>query len=204
MVHSSSSIVAANMNPYYRQRSRDHEIVEHDHEQPDRRDRERPENTAAFHCRLFPRLHGSNAARGRPWPLRGKTEGFSEDLRWSGRYPPYVEEPPSVREGARQLPTGTVTFLFTDIEGSTAMLRALGRERFGEVGEPPWAPRTGGRRSRWRGGRQPGRRPPCCLLRARKAPLRPRRRLRTPWRRPSGPVTRRSRYAWASTAESPF
>jgi len=31
------------------------------------------------------------------------------------------------------LPTGTVTFLFTDIEGSTRLLRKLGRDRYGEV-----------------------------------------------------------------------
>jgi len=32
-----------------------------------------------------------------------------------------------------ELPTGTVTFLFTDVEGSTRMLRALGAERYSEV-----------------------------------------------------------------------
>ncbi len=32
----------------------------------------------------------------------------------------------------RDLPTGTVTFLFTDIEGSTRLLQRLG-ERYGEV-----------------------------------------------------------------------
>ena len=31
------------------------------------------------------------------------------------------------------LPTGTVTFLFTDIEGSTALLKQLGRDRYDEV-----------------------------------------------------------------------
>jgi class 3 adenylate cyclase/DNA-binding CsgD family transcriptional regulator len=31
------------------------------------------------------------------------------------------------------LPTGTVTFLFTDIEGSTRLLKSLGRDRYGEV-----------------------------------------------------------------------
>ena len=31
------------------------------------------------------------------------------------------------------MPTGTVTFLFTDIEGSTRLLRKLGRDRYGEV-----------------------------------------------------------------------
>ena len=33
----------------------------------------------------------------------------------------------------RQLPTGTVTFLFTDIEGSTRLLHDLGPERYAEA-----------------------------------------------------------------------
>ncbi|HEX6680215.1 MAG TPA: AAA family ATPase [Gaiellaceae bacterium] len=33
----------------------------------------------------------------------------------------------------QQLPSSTVTFLFTDIEGSTKLLKALGRDRYGEV-----------------------------------------------------------------------
>jgi predicted ATPase/class 3 adenylate cyclase len=33
----------------------------------------------------------------------------------------------------RALPTGTLTFFFTDIEGSTKLVRALGPQRFGEV-----------------------------------------------------------------------
>jgi class 3 adenylate cyclase len=32
-----------------------------------------------------------------------------------------------------QLPTGTVTFLFSDIQGSTQLLKDVGRERYGEV-----------------------------------------------------------------------
>src|SRR5262249_49869645 len=31
------------------------------------------------------------------------------------------------------LPTGVVTFLFSDIEGSTRLLRSLGRERYGRL-----------------------------------------------------------------------
>ena len=31
------------------------------------------------------------------------------------------------------LPQGTVTFLFTDIEGSTRLLERLGRDRFGQL-----------------------------------------------------------------------
>src|SRR5579859_496053 len=31
------------------------------------------------------------------------------------------------------LPTGVVTFLFTDIEGSTRLLRSLGRDRYGSL-----------------------------------------------------------------------
>ena len=37
------------------------------------------------------------------------------------------------RSSAARLPTGTVTFLFTDIEGSTQLLQRLGTERFDEV-----------------------------------------------------------------------
>src|SRR5438093_8171325 len=33
----------------------------------------------------------------------------------------------------RELPTGTVTFLFTDIEGSTKLLHRLGTERYAEA-----------------------------------------------------------------------
>jgi class 3 adenylate cyclase len=38
-------------------------------------------------------------------------------------------------EAARMpsLPTGTVTFLFTDIEGSTELLQSLGDRRYAEV-----------------------------------------------------------------------
>src|SRR6186997_1601696 len=35
--------------------------------------------------------------------------------------------------GVRELPTGTVTFLFTDIEGSTTLLHELGPERYAEA-----------------------------------------------------------------------
>jgi class 3 adenylate cyclase/DNA-binding CsgD family transcriptional regulator len=35
--------------------------------------------------------------------------------------------------GTRELPRGTVTFLFSDIEGSTKLLKQLGRERYGEL-----------------------------------------------------------------------
>jgi class 3 adenylate cyclase/DNA-binding CsgD family transcriptional regulator len=35
--------------------------------------------------------------------------------------------------GNRDLPTGTVTFLFSDIEGSTRLLKQLGRERYGTL-----------------------------------------------------------------------
>ena len=40
---------------------------------------------------------------------------------------------PAIREASTGLPTGTVTFLFTDIEGSTRLLRKLGRDRYGDV-----------------------------------------------------------------------
>src|SRR5438128_3922827 len=34
---------------------------------------------------------------------------------------------------ASELPGGTVTFLFTDIAGSTRLLKQLGRERYGDL-----------------------------------------------------------------------
>ena len=34
---------------------------------------------------------------------------------------------------ASELPSGTVTFLFTDIEGSTRLLKRLGPERYGAL-----------------------------------------------------------------------
>ena len=59
---------------------------------------------------------------------------------------------------AVSFPTGTVTFLFTDIEGSTAP-RARARSRLARAarGAPP-APARGVRRARRRRGRHPGRR----------------------------------------------
>ncbi len=44
------------------------------------------------------------------------------------------------------LPTGTITFLFTDIEGSTALLQHLGDRRFcvSPGGTPSPGPRPGG------------------------------------------------------------
>jgi predicted ATPase/class 3 adenylate cyclase len=44
-----------------------------------------------------------------------------------------VAERATLSPVTRTLPTGTVTLLFTDIEGSTRLLRELGRERYGEV-----------------------------------------------------------------------
>jgi class 3 adenylate cyclase/DNA-binding CsgD family transcriptional regulator/tetratricopeptide (TPR) repeat protein len=38
-----------------------------------------------------------------------------------------------VSEASAALPTGTVTFLFSDIESSTKLLKAMGRDRYGEV-----------------------------------------------------------------------
>ncbi len=38
-----------------------------------------------------------------------------------------------IRGVARDLPTGTVTFLFTDVEGSTKLLHALGAEAYAEA-----------------------------------------------------------------------
>src|SRR2546430_13766770 len=39
----------------------------------------------------------------------------------------------AVREASTALPAGTVTFVFTDIEGSTRLLKDLGRDRYGEL-----------------------------------------------------------------------
>jgi predicted ATPase/class 3 adenylate cyclase len=46
-----------------------------------------------------------------------------------------LDRPPSTRftSPVRQLPTGTLTFLFTDIEGSTRLLHELGAERYAEA-----------------------------------------------------------------------
>jgi hypothetical protein len=35
-------------------------------------------------------------------------------------------EPPEYDRGVAELPSGTVTYLFTDIEGSTVLLKQLG------------------------------------------------------------------------------
>jgi DNA-binding NarL/FixJ family response regulator/class 3 adenylate cyclase len=40
------------------------------------------------------------------------------------------DEPPHVSEAARSVPGGTVTVLFADVEGSTALLERLGQERW--------------------------------------------------------------------------
>jgi hypothetical protein len=49
------------------------------------------------------------------------------------------------------LPEGTVTFLFTDVEGSTRLLREVGAERYAEVlAEHPRTPPPPGLASRGR------------------------------------------------------
>ena len=45
----------------------------------------------------------------------------------------HVRAHPEHDDRVRELPTGTVTLLFTDIEGSTRLLHELGPERYGEV-----------------------------------------------------------------------
>ena len=58
----------------------------------------------------------------------------------------------------RDLPSGTVTFLFTDIEGSTRLLERLGDALRRRARTPRRDPRRGDRRARWTGRRHPGRR----------------------------------------------
>jgi class 3 adenylate cyclase len=53
--------------------------------------------------------------------------GFGLELRRRRQLPDAAEAPP-----ATELPTGTVTFLFTDIEGSTRLLQELG-DRYAAV-----------------------------------------------------------------------
>ena len=43
------------------------------------------------------------------------------------------EAAPGTPRHAQPLPSGTVTFVFTDIEGSTRLLQVLGDEEFGGV-----------------------------------------------------------------------
>ena len=64
------------------------------------------------------------------------------------------------------LPTGTVTFLFTDIEGSTQLLHELGPRLWRGLGRPSAKAAVGVRRPRWGRGRYPGR---CHLRRVRRA-----------------------------------
>jgi predicted ATPase/class 3 adenylate cyclase len=45
----------------------------------------------------------------------------------------HVDPHPQHHEAVRELPSGTVTFLFTDIEGSTRLLHDLGAERYAEA-----------------------------------------------------------------------
>jgi hypothetical protein len=46
----------------------------------------------------------------------------------------------SANGAARSLPSGMVTFLFTDIEGSTRILKQLPEDTLGFFGSPIWAP----------------------------------------------------------------
>ncbi len=87
-----------------------------------------------------------------------------------------------------------MTFLFTDIEGSTRLLRQLGPERYAEaLAEHRRVLRAGVRRRRRRRGRHPGR----CVLRRlpdrRRAPLRRPARDSGNWRRGRSPC------AWGFT-----
>ena len=71
--------------------------------------------------------HGSERSR-RATPVQ--TPALSR----SGRGLRFLSDAVSRLEfGAVTLPTGTVTFFFTDIEGSTGLLRALGHETYGHL-----------------------------------------------------------------------
>jgi class 3 adenylate cyclase len=57
----------------------------------------------------------------------------------------------------RNLPTGTVTFIFTDVEGSTKLLHELGAEAYADaLAEHRRVVREGTCRARRRGGRYTG------------------------------------------------
>jgi class 3 adenylate cyclase len=67
----------------------------------------------------------------RPWGSGGpgvESAGFSASF-WTGG--PISSS--SSKTPAAELPSGTVTFLFSDIEGSAKLLRELGDERYGEL-----------------------------------------------------------------------
>ena len=97
----------------------------------------------------------------------------------------------------RELPSGTITLLFADIEQSTALVQRLGAERYAEVlGALPRADARGGLRARRRRGRHRGRR---LLRRLRKRSAGGRGgdvRRRTPW-----PATARA-CGWVCTRAS--
>ena len=70
---------------------------------------------------------------GRPWIPRHR-HGNLRVAPIPSRRSPLMEEPKLDQTPLPPLPTGTVTFLFTDIEGSTALVRQLG-DRWAEVRE---------------------------------------------------------------------
>ena len=100
--------------------------------------------------------------------------------------------------GMRELPGGTVTFLFTDIEGSTSLLHELGAGEYAEaLARAPARAAGGVRGARRRRGRHAGRR---LLRRVRRRAARRSRRRARPRRaragtdpRPDGPAHRASR-----------
>jgi len=113
---------------------------------------------------------------------------------------PAAETAPIMERDASssELPGGTVTFLVTDIEGSTRLLKQLGRERYGEllarhnellrsVFEKDGGSRSTGRATR----SSPS-------FAARAQPLRPPRQPSARWRRRRGRTRLRCRFGWVS------
>ena len=64
--------------------------------------------------------------------LHFETESFLEPRRWSRSWVRRLAEPMPVGN-AIELPSGTATFLFTDIQGSTQLVQKLGIERWREI-----------------------------------------------------------------------
>ena len=105
---------------------------------------------------------GGDAARGRPGAAAAPAgrPGRRRPGRWRWPAPgPAADRPapPPARAQVPELPTGTVTFLFTDIEGSTRLLQAARRPLPGGPGRARGHPAPGHRRRRRGRGQHRGR-----------------------------------------------